>query len=113
MSRLSSALYVDPLLANLTVPLSVFTNSKGSLIGFDKGWSRCDAKDSVCFSAVLSDEKNLGGIRSARNKNVPHIFVFPCPAQTTTTHPGSHVMREAKIRLKSMSLESPADSIIA
>ena len=60
-----------------------------------------------------SDNNILGRIRSARNKNVPHIFVFPCAAQTTTTHPGSHVMREAKIRLKSMSLESPADSIIA
>ena len=55
----------------------------------------------------------LLGFRSARNKNVPHISVFPFSAQTTTTHPGSHVMREAKIRLKSMSLESPADSIIA
>ena len=68
---------------------------------------------SILFFAEISDNNIFGGIRSARNKNVPHIFVIPCPAQTTTTHPGSHVMREAKIRLKSMSLESPADSIIA
>ena len=64
-SRLSSASYVDLLLANLTAPFSAFTDSKGSLIAFDTRWSRCDAThdspDSVCFSAVLSDEKKIGG----------------------------------------------------
>ena len=64
-SRLSSASYVDLLLANLTAPFSAFTDSKGSLIGFDTRWSRCDAThdspDSVCFSAVFSDEKKNWG----------------------------------------------------
>ena len=99
-SRLSSASYVDLLLANLTAPFSAFTDSKGSLIGFDTRWSRCDATHDGPDSQM---KFFWGGIMTERIKNVPQIFVIPCPAQTTTTHLGSHVMREAKIRLKSMS----------